>query len=46
MSLSKTPESEIPDLGSEPLEGSGFEFEEPTVNFERPENTEEEGLVQ
>jgi hypothetical protein len=46
MSLSKTPEPEIRDLGGEPLEGSGFEFEDPAIDFERDERSEEEGPVQ
>jgi hypothetical protein len=46
MSLSKTPEPEIPDLGGEPLEGSGFEFEHSATDFERDERSEEEGPVQ
>ena len=33
MSLSKTPEPEIRDLGGDPLEGSGFEFEDPATDF-------------
>lgn len=46
MSLSKTPEPEFRDIGGEPLEGSGFEFEDPAIDFERDERSEEEGLVQ
>jgi hypothetical protein len=46
MSLSKTPEPEIRDLGGEPLEGSGFEFEDPATDFEHDERSEEEGPVQ
>ena len=46
MSLWKTPEPEIRDLGGDPLEGSGFEFEDPTTDFERDERSEEEGPVQ
>jgi hypothetical protein len=46
MSLSKTPEPEIRDLGGEPLEGSGFEFEDPAIDFEHDERYEEEGPVQ
>ena len=46
MSLSKTPEPEIRDLGGEPLEGSGFEFEDPATDLERNERSEEGGPVQ
>ena len=46
MYLPKTPEREIRDLGGEPLEGSGFEFEDPAIDFERDERHEEEGPVQ
>ena len=41
MSLSKTPEAEIRDLGGEPLEDSGFETEDPATNFEFNERSEE-----
>jgi hypothetical protein len=46
MSLSKTPEPEIRDLGGERLEGSGFEFEDSATDFELDERAEEEGPVQ
>ena len=46
MSLSKIPEPEIRDLGGDPLEGSSFEFEDPAIDFERDERSEEEGPVQ
>jgi len=46
MSLSNTPEPEILDLGGEPLEGSGFEFEDPAIDFELHEHSEEEGPIQ
>ena len=46
MSLSKTSEPEIRDLGGEPLEGSGFESEDPATDFEHDERSEEEGPVQ
>jgi hypothetical protein len=45
MSLSKTSEPEIRDLGGEALEGSGFESEEPATDFGRDERAEE-GLLQ
>lgn len=46
MSLSKTPEPEIRDLGGEPLEGSGFEIEHPATDFELDERSEEGGPIQ
>ena len=46
MYLPKTPELEIWDIGGEPLEGSGFEFEHAATDFERDERSEEEGPVQ
>lgn len=46
MYLPKTFEPEIGDLGGEPLEGSGFEFEDSATDFERNERSEEEGPVQ
>jgi hypothetical protein len=44
MSLSKTREPELRDIGGEPLEGSGFEVEDPAADFGRDE-LPEEGLL-
>lgn len=46
MYLPKTSEPEIRDLGGEPLEGSGFEFEDPAIDFEPDERPGEEGPVE
>jgi hypothetical protein len=45
MSLSKTREPEFRDIGGEPLEGSGFETEDPVTDFELDERSEG-GLLQ
>lgn len=46
MYLPKTPEREIGALGGEPLEGSGFETEEPQTAFELNGRFEAEGPLQ
>ena len=42
----RTPESEIQEIGGEPLEGSGFETEDPATGFESFERSAEEGINQ
>jgi hypothetical protein len=42
----KTAEPEIREIGGEPLEGSGFETEDPTTGFESGERSAEEGINQ
>jgi hypothetical protein len=42
----RTPESEIREIGGEPLEGSGFEAEEPATGFKPRERSAEEGISQ
>jgi hypothetical protein len=42
----RTSESEIREIGGEPLEGSGFETENPATGFESQENSAEEGFDQ
>jgi hypothetical protein len=42
----RTPELEIRELGGEPLEGSGFEAEEPATGVESGEWSVAEGINQ
>ena len=42
----RTSEPEIREIGGEPLEGSGFESEDPATGFESRERSAEEGLCQ
>ena len=44
MSPARTAEPEIRELGGEPLDGSGFEAEEPATGFESRERSAEEGM--
>ena len=46
MNPARTAEPEIRELGGEPLEGSGFEADEPATSFEPPERSAEEGINQ
>ncbi len=46
MNPARTAEPEIRELGGEPLEGSGFEAEEPATVFESRERSAEEGINQ
>ncbi len=46
MNPARTAEPEIRELGGEPLEGSGFEVEEPATGFESRERSAEEGINQ
>jgi hypothetical protein len=39
------PTSEIPEVGGDPLEGSGFENEAPDPQFESDSHSAEEGLL-
>jgi hypothetical protein len=40
----KTVEPEIREIGGEPLEGSGFDTEEPATGFESVKRSAEEGI--
>ena len=42
----KIAEPEIREIGGEPLEGSGFETEDPVTGFESRERSAEEGINQ
>lgn len=42
----RTSEQEIQEIGGEPLEGSGFETEDPTTGSESYERSAEEGFNQ
>ncbi len=42
----RTTEAEIREIGGEPLEGSGFETEDPATSFESGERSAEEGINQ
>jgi hypothetical protein len=42
----RTAEPEIRKIGGEPLEGSGFETENPATGFESYEGSAEEGINQ
>jgi hypothetical protein len=42
----RTGEAEIREIGGEPLEGSGFETENPSTAFESHEWSAEEGINQ
>ena len=42
----RTPESEIREIGGEPLEGSGFEAEEPATGFDSRERSAEQDINQ
>ncbi len=42
----KTAEPETQEMGGEPLEGSGFETEDPATGFESRERPSEEGINQ
>jgi hypothetical protein len=46
MNLVNTSEPEVQALGGEPLEGSGFESEKPSSDFEPLEQAGEEGSAQ
>ena len=46
MNLERTSEPEIREIGGEPLEGSGFETEDPGTGYELYEPSAEEGLNQ
>ena len=42
----RTAEPEIQEIGGEPLEGSGFETEDPATGFESRKRSAEEGINQ
>ena len=42
----RTAEAEIREIGGEPLDGSGFESENPVTGFESLERSAEEGINQ
>jgi hypothetical protein len=46
MRSSTAPRADIREIGGEPLEGSGFEAEEPATSFESRERSAEEGFNQ
>ena len=46
MHPARTAEPEIQEIGGEPLEGSGFETEDPATGFESDERSAEEGINQ